>query len=187
VTDRLTAPTGQVVAVARDGEHRFSKPTYETITLVAGYGVEGDAHAGLTVQHRSRVARNPEQPNLRQVHLIHAELLDYAAARGYRIKAGELGENVTTAGVDLLGLSRGTHLQLGDEAVVEVTGLRNPCNQINGLQDGLMKEFIYVDSARSTVRLAGVMSVVISGGVVRPGDIVRTMPPAGEYVPLEVV
>ena len=178
---------GRVVAVARDAEHRFSKQTCESITLIARYGVEGDAHAGVTVKHRSRVKRDPEQPNLCQVHLIHAELFDYAAAWGYRVEPGELGENVTTTGVDLLGLSRGTRLQLGDEAVVEVTGLRNPCNQINGRWNGLMKELVYVDPAGKTVRLAGVMSIVIAGGEVRPGDTVRAVLPDGDHVPLEAV
>ncbi|BBZ04456.1 MOSC domain-containing protein [Mycolicibacterium chitae] len=178
---------GQILAVARDATHRFSKPTLDSITLLAGLGVEGDAHAGTTVKHRSRVRRDPTQPNLRQVHLIHAELFDYAAEHGYRVSPGDLGENVTTSGVDLLGLSRGTRLQLGDEAVVEVTGLRNPCNQINGLHDGLMQKFIEVDATGKTVRLAGVMSVVVAGGVVRRGDSVRVLPVDGAHVPLDVV
>ena len=170
--------TGEIVAVARDDAHRFSKPVRESITLIAGFGVEGDAHAGATVKHRSRVARDATTPNLRQVHLIHSELFEVVAARGHRVRPGDLGENVTTAGVDLLGLSRGTRLELGDEAVVEVTGLRNPCKQINGLSDGLMKELVFVDDAGETVRLAGVMSIVVTGGVVRPGDSIRVVPPA---------
>lgn len=181
------APSGRVVAVSRDDAHRFSKPVRESITLIAGIGVEGDAHAGRTVQHLSRVKRDPTTPNLRQVHLMHSELFDDMAERGHEIEPGALGENVTTAGIDILGLSRGTRLELGDEAVIEITGLRNPCAQINGLSDGLMKELVYVDDAGDTVRLAGVMSVVVQGGVVRPGDGIRVIPPAGAHEPLRAV
>ena len=185
MTDSL--PPGQVVAVARDDAHRFSKPTRPAITLVAGIGVEGDAHAGETVQHLSRVRRDPATPNLRQVHLIHSELFELMAARGHRIEPGGMGENITTVGVDLLGLSRGTRLEIGDDAVVEVTGLRNPCTQIDGLSQGLMKELVYVDDAGDTVRLAGVMSIVLAGGEVRPGDGIRVVPPAGAHEPLQAV
>jgi MOSC domain-containing protein YiiM len=180
VTLQPSAPgaTGTIVAVARDDAHRFSKPIRESITLIEGFGVDGDAHAGATVKHRSRVARDATTPNLRQVHLIHSELFGQVAARGHRVGPGQLGENVTTAGVDLLGLSRGTRLELGDEAVVEVTGLRNPCSQINGLSEGLMKELVFVNEEGETVRLAGVMSVVVAGGVIRPGDPIRVVPPA---------
>lgn len=178
---------GRVVAVARDDEHRFSKPTRESITLLAGIGVEGDAHAGTTVQHLSRVRRDPSAPNLRQVHLIHSELFDDMARHGHDVPPGGLGENITTTGVDLLGLSRGTRLEVGDEAVIEITGLRNPCAQINGLSDGLMKELVYVDDDGETVRLAGVMSVVLQGGVVRPGDGIRVIAPAGPHEPLQAV
>ena len=166
------------MAVSRDDAHRFSKPARDAITLVEGRGVEGDAHFGPTVKHRSRVARDPSTPNLRQVHLIHSELFEQVAARGHRVRPGELGENVTTAGIDLLALSRGTRLEIGDEAVVEITGLRNPCTQINGLSAGLMKELVYVDDAGQTVRLAGVMSVVLAGGVIRAGDPIIVVPPA---------
>lgn len=176
-----------MVAVARDDAHRFSKPTRQSITLIAGHGVEGDAHAGVTVKHRSRVARDPSTPNLRQVHLIHSELFARVAARGHVVEPGALGENVTTAGIDLLGLSRGTRLALGEDAVVEVTGLRNPCTQINGLSPGLMKELVYVDDDGETVRLTGVMSIVVTGGVVRPGDGIRVLPPNGVHEPLQVV
>ena len=180
-------PPGQVVAVARDDAHRFRKPTRESITLIAGYGIEGDAHAGETVQHLSRMRRDPSAPNLRQVHLIHSELFDEMAGRGHVVDPGGMGENITTVGIDLLNLSRGTRLEIGDEAVVEVTGLRNPCTQINGLSDGLMKELVYVDDDGATVRLAGVMSIVLTGGVVRPGDGIRVVPPAGAHEPLQAV
>lgn len=181
------SPSGRVVAVARDDEHRFSKPTRERITLVADHGVEGDAHAGATVKHRSRVARDPSTPNLRQVHLMHEELFAEMAQRGHGIEPGALGENITTSGIDLLGLPRGARLAIGDDAVVELTGLRNPCSQINGLSKGLMKELVYVDDHGDTVRLAGVMSVVLAGGEVRPGDGIRVILPAGEHVPLQAV
>jgi MOSC domain-containing protein YiiM len=118
---------GVVVAVSRDTDHRFSKPSTDEIRLLTGLGVEGDAHAGVTVQHRSRVAADPMQPNLRQVHLIQAELHEELHEQGFGVAPGELGENITTRGLDLLGLPRGTVLRLGDSATVEVTGLRNPC------------------------------------------------------------
>src|SRR5262249_35071957 len=127
-----------IVAVCRDGQHCFSKPTTHEIMLLAGLGVQGDAHAGVTVQHRSRVAADPTQPNLRQVHLIHAELHDELREQGFTVEAGQLGENITTRGLDLLALPRGTVLRLGPRAVIEVTGLRNPCSQINDFRPGLL-------------------------------------------------
>jgi MOSC domain-containing protein YiiM len=178
---------GVVAAVSLDGEHRFSKPNAPVIRLLAGLGVEGDAHLGVTVQHRSRVARDPSQPNLRQVHLIHAELHDQLAGAGYTIAAGELGENVTTRGVDLLELPVGTRLHLGERAVVEVTGLRNPCLQINRFQPGLLKQVLGQDEHGEVVRQGGVMSVVLSGGEVRPGDVIRVELPPLPHLPLEVV
>ena len=167
-----------VVAVARDGEHRFSKRTTEVVRLLAGLGVEGDAHAGVTVQHRSRVARDPSQPNLRQVHLIPAELLDEVDDAGFTVPPGAMGENITTRGVDLLGLSAGTRLELGDEAVIEVTGLRNPCVQIDGYEPGLLKRMVGRDADGAIIRRAGVMAIVLEGGEVRPGDAVRVVEPA---------
>ena len=170
--------TARVISVSRDDEHRFTKPPRESITLVAGLGVEGDAHFGATVQHLSRVRRDPSQPNLRQVHLIHRELFDEVTAE---IAPGELGENVTTEGVDLLGLPRGTRLRLGDEAVVELTGLRNPCVQIDRFEPGLLKQVVGTDAEGATVRKAGVMAVVITGGVVRPGDPIGVEIPAPPF------
>ncbi|MGW4113910.1 MOSC domain-containing protein [Actinosynnema sp. NPDC004786] len=175
---------GTVTAVSRSGEHTFSKPTEQAITLVAGLGVEGDAHQGVTVKHRSRVRRDPTQPNLRQVHLIHAELHDELTAAGFAVGPGELGENVTTRGVDLLGLPTGTRLRLGPDAVVEVTGLRNPCPQIDAFRDGLLKRVVHRDEDGAVVRRAGVMSVVLVGGVVRPGDEVRVELPAEPHTAL---
>ncbi len=137
---------GVVVAVSRDTDHRFSKPSTDEIRLLTGLGVEGDAHAGVTVQHRSRVAADPMQPNLRQVHLIQAELHEELHEQGFGVAPGELGENITTRGLDLLGLPRGTVLRLGDSATVEVTGLRNPCAQINAFQAGLLKAVLDHDA-----------------------------------------
>ena len=168
-----------VVAVCRDGAHRFSKHVAPGIRLLAGLGVEGDAHLGRTVQHRSRVARDPTQPNLRQVHLIHAELIDALRAAGFRVDPGTMGENVTTRGIDLLGLARGTRLRLGRAAVVEVTGLRNPCAQLDTYQKGLMAAVLDRDADGNLIRKAGVMAVVVQGGEVVPGDTIAVMPPQG--------
>jgi MOSC domain-containing protein YiiM len=177
----------EVVAVAARAEHRVSKEPRDAVRLLAGLGVEGDAHAGETVRHRSRVARDPTQPNLRQVHLIHAELHDELAAAGFPVGPADMGENVTTRGIDLLGLAAGTRLALGDEAVVEVTGLRNPCRQLDGLRPGLMKATLDRAPDGTLIRKAGVMAVVVRGGVVRPGDPIAIEPPAGPPAPLGVV
>ena len=179
--------SASVVSVSRDPEHRFSKEVVDDIVLVAGLGVEGDAHAGTTVQHRSRVARDPSQPNLRQVHLVHAELFDEVQDSGFEVAPGELGENVTTRGVDLLGLPRGAVLRLGPDAVVEVTGLRNPCVQIDGFEAGLMRELVTRDGTGQVVRKAGVMAVVLAGGRVAPDDGVVVELPDGEHEALQPV
>ncbi len=177
----------RVVSVSRDDGHHFSKPVVDEVTLVAGWGIEGDAHAGTTVQHRSRVARDPSQPNLRQVHLIHGELFDEVAAAGHHVVAGQMGENVTTRGVDLLRLPTDTLLHLGDEACVRVTGLRNPCQQINDFDPGLLKEVLGRAQDGTVERKGGVMGVVVTGGVVRAGDPIRVELPADEHVPLSPV
>jgi hypothetical protein len=176
-----------VVAVSTAAGHTFSKPNRDRVRLLAGLGVEGDAHLGVTVRHRSRVARDPTQPNLRQVHLIAAELLDELRADGFPLVAGELGENVTTRGVDLLGLPAGTLLRLGPDAVVEVTGLRNPCRQIEEHRGGLLARVVGRGPDGRVLRRAGVMAVVRTGGEVAPGDHVGVRYPAGERRPLEVV
>ncbi|PZF26197.1 MOSC domain-containing protein [Curtobacterium sp. MCPF17_051] len=177
----------RVTAVSKDAEHRFSKPLVDAVTLVAGWGIEGDAHAGTTVQHRSRVARDPSQPNLRQVHLLHAELFDEVAEAGFSVEPGQMGENVTTSGIDLLGLPEGTVLHLGDDASVKVTGLRNPCQQINGFEPGLLRAVLGRAEDGTVERKGGVMSVVLTGGTVRPGDRIRVELPAGERRPLQPV
>jgi hypothetical protein len=179
--------SGTVTVVSSNGVYSFTKPNRRTVTLLTGLGVEGDVHAGVTVKHRSRVAQDPTQPNLRQVHLIHEELFDELRAEGFEVAPGALGENVTTRGVDLLALPVGTLLHLGDEAVVEVTGLRNPCLQIDTFQEGLLRRVVGRDEAGNIVRKAGIMSIVRTGGVVRPGDPVKVELPAEPHRPLERV
>lgn len=176
--------SGVVLAVASDDGHRFAKPLREAILLVAGIGVAGDAHSGEKVRHRSRRRRTPDAPNLRQVHLIHAEMFDELALAGFSVSAGELGENVTTRGIDLLALPRGTRLGLGSAALVELTGLRNPCWQIDSnIGPGAMAAVLERTADGSLARKAGVMSVVIAGGEVRAGDPVAVSLPA-EHHPL---
>jgi MOSC domain-containing protein YiiM len=176
-----------VIAVARDGSHRFSKQVVPCITLLAGLGVEGDAHLGVTVQHRSRVAADPTQPNLRQVHLIQAELFDELRLRGFEIAPGEMGENVTTRGIDLLALPTGARLRLGPAAVVEITGLRNPCAQLDRLQSGLMGAVLDRDPQGRLIRKAGVMGIVLTGGKVEHGNSIGIALPEGAHRPLDRV
>lgn len=177
----------RVVAVCLSPTHTLTKPAAESVRLVAGLGVEGDAHSGRTVRHRSRVARDPSRPNLRQVHLLHAELHDALVRAGFPVGPGVMGENVTTRDLDLLGLSRGTRLQLGETAVVEVTGLRNPCVQLDGIRSGLLAAVVDRDEQGRVVRKAGVMAVVLEGGRVRPGDEIRVHLPPPPHLPLEPV
>lgn len=179
--------TAHVAAVSRSSEHTFSKPNQPEVVLLAGFGVEGDAHAGATVKHRSRFPKRAHEPNLRQVHLIHAELHDELREAGFTVGAGDMGENVTTRGVDLLGLPVGTQLRLGEHAVFEITGLRNPCVQLDGFQHGLMKAVLGRDEHGEVVRKAGVMAVVLSGGVVKPGDEIHVELPAQPHEKLQPV
>ncbi|GAA4042157.1 MOSC domain-containing protein [Parerythrobacter jejuensis] len=179
--------SAQIVSVSRHGEHGFSKQVCQQITLVAGLGVEGDAHQGAKVQHLSRVRADPEQPNLRQVHLIHAELFAQLHGKGFDIGPAELGENITTSGIDLLGLPRGTVLRLGDEAEIEVTGLRNPCAQIEAYQPGLLKAVLDTAPDGSLVRKAGIMAIVRHSGTVAAGDPVSVVLPPEPHQPLERV
>jgi MOSC domain-containing protein YiiM len=173
--------SGMITAVSRSAAHTFSKSTQDSIRLLTGLGVEGDAHMGETVKHRSRVARNPNQPNLRQVHLIHAELLDELRDAGFTVSAGQIGENVATRGIDLLGLPTGTRLHLGATAVVEVTGLRNPCAQLDQFQPGLMAAVLDRDAQGRLIRKAGIMGIVLTGGDVRPDDPIRVELPPGPH------
>ena len=192
VNDQLLRPidaSGQphVVAVSLSPTHSFSKINQDSIRLYAGEGVEGDAHAGGTVKHRSRVKQNPDQPNLRQVHLMHVELLEELSEKGFQVKPGDIGENITTRGIDLLDLPEGTRLHIGSAAVVEVTGLRNPCAQLDAFQAGLTAACLDHDDEGNLIRKAGVMSVVLTGGSVRPGDIIRIELPMQPHKPLERV
>jgi len=169
--------SGFVVAVARCSEHRFSKPTQSEIRLLANCGVEGDAHAGVTIKHRSRVAVDPTQPNLRQVHLIHKELIEELTAKGFDVAPGAMGENITTRDIALLELPRGTRLNVGPDAVIEVTGLRNPCAQLDTCQAGLMRAVLDRAPNGDLIRKAGI-GVVLNGGIVRPGDpVLVDLPP----------
>lgn len=173
-----------VIAVSLSATHNMSKPSEASIRLIEGFGVEGDAHGGATVKHRSRVRRDPAQPNLRQVHLIHAELIDELRDAGFNLAPGEMGENVTTLGLDLLALSRGARLHLGAEAVIEITGLRNPCTQLDDLRAGLMSATLDRDAAGDLVRKAGVMAIVITGGLVQAGDAIDVEQPVSGHAPL---
>ena len=173
-----------VTAVSRSNGHTFSKSNRLTIRLVAGLGVEGDAHLGEKVKHRYLVAKNPDMPNLRQVHLMHEELLDELRGAGFTVQPGAIGENVTTRGVDLLALPTGARLRLGTEAVIEVTGLRNPCRQIDAFQPGLKSAVLGRDSEGRLIRKAGIMAIVIEGGDVKAGDKIAVQLPTGEHRPL---
>lgn len=177
----------RVVAVHRSASHSFSKFNEESIVLAEGLGVAGDAHAGVTVKHRSRVARDPSQPNLRQVHLMHAELFDELMASDFAVWPGDLGENITTRGLDLLALPAGTRLRIGADAIVEVTGLRNPCSQIDRFQRGLMAAVLDRDEQGRLVRKAGVMGVVANGGTVKAGDAIAIELPPAPHRALEPV
>jgi MOSC domain-containing protein YiiM len=180
-------PDALVTAVHRSPRHTFSKTAHDSIRLLAGLGVEGDAHLGGAVQHRSRKRRDPEQPNLRQVHLIHEELFDELRASGFHVQPGDIGENVTTRGIDLLALPAGARITLGEHAVVEITGLRNPCSQLDRFQPGLMAAVLDRDADGNLVRKAGVMGVVIESGDVRAADPITIDLPPPPHVPLQVV
>ena len=179
--------SGVVIAVSCSDAHTMSKPNRESIQLLTGLGVEGDAHAGKTVKHRSRVAKYPDQPNLRQVHLIHAELHEELRASGFEVVPGQMGENITTRNIDLLALPTGARLTIGETAVIEVTGLRNPCAQLEDIQTGLMKATLGRDAGGNLVRKAGVMSIVIADGEIRPGDPITVELPSTSCRALEPV
>ena len=177
---------GTVASVNRSATHSLIKPSQERVRLLEGLGVEGDAHAGKTVKHRSRVDQDPTQPNLRQVHLIHAELYDELKHAGFDVSHGQMGENITTRGIDLLGLPTGARLHMRD-AVVEVTGLRNPCGQLNKVQPGLLDAVLDQDGDGNPIRKAGIMAIVVSGGEVASGDPVAVELPPEPHSPLEPV
>jgi MOSC domain-containing protein YiiM len=178
---------GKVVGLASDDRHRFSKEPRTTLTLLENHGVRGDAHAGATVQHRSRAAQHPSPPNLRQVHLLHSEFFDLAAEQGYRLTGGDLGENILTAGLDVLALPRDTVLHLGSHAAVRVTGLRNPCWQIDRFRKGLLRVAVSRGADGEVVRRTGVMGVVTASGSVELGDPIRVTLPPEPHAALERV
>lgn len=178
---------GTVMAVSASAEHTFGKENRPCIRLIAGLGVEGDAHCGATVRHRSRVAQDPTQPNLRQVHLIHAELHEELRLAGFVVEPGQVGENITTRGIDLLALPTGTLLRIGDTAVVEVTGLRNPCAQLDRFQPGLMAAVLDRDAQGNLVRKAGIMGIVRASGDVSATDVIHAELPPPPHHPLERV
>jgi MOSC domain-containing protein YiiM len=183
----MTTPNqALVIAVSKSETHTMQKFNQLSITLLAGLGVENDAHQGVTVKHRSRVAQDPTQPNLRQVHLIHSELHDELKAKGFDISPGQMGENITTKTIDLLALPKHTKLHIG-EAVLEVTGLRNPCTQLDGIQPGLMSAVLDRDEEGNFIRKAGIMTVVLSGGDVKPGDEIHVELPSEPFEKLERV
>jgi len=178
--------TGRVVAVHTSGEHEFSKQTCDSITVLPGLGVDGDAHMGARVQHLSRVRADPDQPNLRQVHLVTSEVLAEANEAGFEVAAGDLGENITTSGLDLITLPVGTTLRLGD-AILALTGLRNPCVQIDAFADGLQGQMLGRDADGKLVRKSGVMSVVVHGGEIRAGDSITVSFPPGDPIPMQKI
>jgi MOSC domain-containing protein YiiM len=178
---------GTVLSVSMSPSHSFSKYRGESINLLQGLGVEGDAHSGKSVQHLSRITKNPKKPNLRQVHLIHAELFEELAESGFELAPGMLGENITTANIALLSLPTGSRLRFAELAVIEITGLRNPCNQIDTFMPGLLAAVVRRDSNGNLVRKCGVMATVVTGGLVQPGDPIEVVLPSEPYTPLQRV
>ena len=179
--------SGTVIAVAKDQGHNFSKKLVPEIEIITGLGVDGDAHLGERVKHWSRVNVDPAQPNLRQIHLIHSELFDEVAEKGFSVKPADLGENITTKGVDLLGLPRHAVLEIGEDVRLQVTGLRNPCAQIDNFQKGLLSAVLDTGPDGELIRKSGIMTVVLAGGRVRPGDRINVKLPAQPFLPLERV
>jgi MOSC domain-containing protein YiiM len=178
---------GRVVSVSRSARHGFSKEQVPEIVVLAGLGVEGDAHAGATVKHRYLVKKNPKAANLCQVHLIQDSLFAELRGLGFAIGPGDLGENIVTSGIDLLGLPRGARLHLGTTAVVEVTGLRTPCKQMDAFRAGLMKACLARDAAGGVVRKAGIMGIALAGGLIGVGDGVGVELPEKPWMKLEAV
>lgn len=179
--------TGKVVALSKSGTHTMQKFNTPQLKLLKGLGVEGDAHLGETVKHRSRVAKDPTQPNLRQVHLIHQELHEELASKGFEVPPGRMGENITTQGIDLLSLPKDTILTIGSQAKVQITGLRNPCHQLDGIQKGLMKAVLDKDAEGNLIRKAGIMGIVLTDGEIVLGDEISVEFPAEPHLPLERV
>lgn len=178
---------GIVKAVSKSKDHTFSKYNCDKINLIKALGVEGDAHLGRKVKHRSRVKKDPNQPNLRQVHLMHGELFEELAQKGFKVNYGEMGENITTEGIDLLNLPKDTILNIGVSAKIQITGLRNPCKQLNDFQNGLMKALLDKDEEGNLIRKAGIMGIIVAGGEVKIGDEITMTLPKPPYSKLERV
>ncbi len=176
-----------VTSVAARHGHGLGKDTCAEITLIANEGVAGDAHCGITVKHRSRVAKDPSQPNLRQVHLIHTELFEELATKGFKVGAGNLGENILTAGLDLLACPKDAELRFPSGAILKIAGLRNPCNQINGHSLGLMQALLDTADDGSLIRKGGVMAIVLVGGIVKVNDDIAVHLPAKPWLALQPV
>jgi MOSC domain-containing protein YiiM len=176
-----------IIALSKSELHTFSKINCDKLLLLEGLGIDGDAHMGKTVKHRSRVKQDPNQPNLRQVHLIHSELFDEVAAKGYHVLPGQIGENITTRGIDLLSLPKGTILKIGSESLVEITGLRNPCSQLNTIKEGLMNAVLGKDDDGNLILKAGIMGIVIKGGEIHVNDSIEILLPQQPFVKLERV
>ena len=178
---------GTVISVSKSASHTLEKYHQDEIVLLEGLGVEGDAHMGATVKHRSRVKKDPTQPNLRQVHLMHNELFGELSAKGFQVFPAQMGENITTQGIQILDLPKDTILRIGSEASIQITGLRNPCSQLESIQAGLMKALLDRDEAGNLIRKAGVMAIVLSGGKVRVGDNIDVVLPPTPHQKLEKV
>ena len=178
---------GHVIALHRSAVHNFSKQPETSLNLLQGLGIEGDAHMGATVKHRSRVAANPNQPNLRQVHLLHAEMIDEIRGKGFDIKSGDVGENITTHGIDLINLPRHTRLHIGSSVILSVTGLRNPCAQLDNFQSGLTQAFLGKTADGKLIRKAGIMAIVLESGAIHQGDEIRLELPSPPHLMLERV
>jgi len=177
---------GRVVGLARDGRNGFSKSAMDTICLIQGQGVEGDAHSGPFVRHRYLARRQPRLPNLRQVHLIPSELFEALRNAGYDLHPGDLGDNIATAGLDLETLPMGALLDLGSEACIELTGLRTPCVLIDRFRTGLKRQMVCSEPVAPRFR-CGVMSIVRTGGRLAVGDPIRVRLPPKPWTDLPAV
>lgn len=177
---------GKVIALSKSDSHTFNKYNCDQINLLTGLGVEGDAHMGKMVKHRSRVKKDPNTANLRQVHLMHAELFEELSTKGFTVQPGQMGENITTRGIDLLNLPKNTILKIG-ASEIKITGLRNPCSQLESIQPGLMKAVLDTNDQGEIVRKAGIMGIVQAGGEISTGDTIFVELPEQPHLALEKV
>lgn len=177
----------RVVSLSKDDGHKFSKVVHDSIRLLEGLGVEGDAHCGTTVKHQSRVQADPTHPNLRQVHLIHLELIQELRNSGFKVGPGIMGENILTEGIDILSLPKNTILNIGTDASIKVTGLRNPCAQLGDYQKGLTSAVLDKDESGALIRKSGIMAIVLKGGIVKKDDLISIELPPEPHQKLEPV